>query len=152
MIVLPAIDLLDGRAVRLEQGDRARATIYDVPPAVLVERFAAAGARAIHVVDLDGAFAGAPVQLAAIAELARVAHDHGATIETGGGMRSVDAIERMLATGADAVVVGTLAVRDPDAVADLCARHRDRIVVAADRSPCRLTGRRRGMRRNKRRR
>jgi phosphoribosylformimino-5-aminoimidazole carboxamide ribotide isomerase len=132
VIVLPAIDLMEGRAVRLEQGDRARRTVYDTAPARLVETFAKAGAPTIHVVDLDGAFAGAPVQLAAIAALVVVAHEYGATIEVGGGMRSAEAVERTLDTGADAVVVGTLALREPEATADLCARHRGRIVIAAD--------------------
>lgn len=132
MIVLPAIDLMDGRAVRLSQGDRARRTVYDAAPAELVARFARAGARTIHVVDLDGAFAGEPVQLAAIAALVGIAHEHGATVEVGGGMRTTAAVERAFAAGADAVVVGTLALSDPDEVAALCERHAGRIVVAAD--------------------
>jgi phosphoribosylformimino-5-aminoimidazole carboxamide ribotide isomerase len=132
VIVLPAIDLMQGRAVRLEQGDRAKATVYDVAPTRLVETFADAGAKIIHVVDLDGAFAGAPAQLAAITTLVAIAHDHGATIEVGGGMRDVESVERTLAVGADAVVVGTLALREPASVEDLCARHPGRIVVAAD--------------------
>ena len=132
MIVLPAIDLMEGRAVRLTQGDRARRTVYDAVPAQLVERFAKAGARTIHVVDLDGAFAGAPMQLATITALVAVAHEHGATIEVGGGMRTAASVETTLAAGADAVVVGTLALREPEATADLCARHPGRIVVAAD--------------------
>lgn len=132
MIVLPAIDLMQGRAVRLEQGDRAKATIYDAAPSGLVERFADAGAKIIHVVDLDGAFAGAPAQLDAITTLVAIAHDHGATIEVGGGMRDVASVERTLAAGADMVVVGTLALREPSDVEDLCARHPGRIVVAAD--------------------
>jgi phosphoribosylformimino-5-aminoimidazole carboxamide ribotide isomerase len=132
VILLPAIDLVAGRAVRLEQGDRKRCTVYDVPPAALVERFARAGAKTIHVVDLDGAFAGEPAQTVAIAALVAIAHEHGATVEVGGGMRSRDAVERTLDAGADAAVVGTLALREPDTVAELCARHPGRIVVAAD--------------------
>jgi len=132
VIVLPAIDLMEGRAVRLMQGDRARRTVYDGEPARLVERFAKAGARTIHVVDLDGAFAGEPVQLATITALVAVAHAHGATIEVGGGMRTAAAVERTFAAGADAVVVGTLALREPDVTADLCARHPGRMVIAAD--------------------
>jgi phosphoribosylformimino-5-aminoimidazole carboxamide ribotide isomerase len=132
VIVLPAIDLMEGRAVRLSQGDRARRTVYDVLPAQLVERFAKAGVQRIHVVDLDGAFGGAPVQLATITALVAIAHEHGATIEVGGGMRTVSAVERALAAGADAVVIGTLALREPEAAADLCARHPGRIVIAAD--------------------
>lgn len=133
MILLPAIDLLDGRVVRLAQGDRARTTVYPDAPAAVVARFLAAGAKWIHIVDLDGAFAGMPRQIDLLGELIQRAHAGGARVEIGGGMREVAAVEDALVrTGADRVVVGTLAVRDPGACAELCVRRPDRIVVAAD--------------------
>lgn len=132
MIVLPAIDLMGGRAVRLTQGDRARATIYERPPTELVVHYARAGARTIHVVDLDGAFAGAPAQLETLARLVALAHDHGAAIEIGGGMRTAAAVAQAIETGADAVVIGTLAIREPAVAQSLCERFPRRIVVAAD--------------------
>jgi len=126
-----AIDLLEGRAVRLVQGDRAKATAYADDPRTVVDRFVAAGVTMIHIVDLDGAF-GDPPQSKLVEELVARAHTGGAKVETGGGLRDADAVDRALATGADWAVVGTLALRDPETTASLCARHRDRIVVAAD--------------------
>ncbi|MBK6922146.1 MAG: 1-(5-phosphoribosyl)-5-[(5-phosphoribosylamino)methylideneamino] imidazole-4-carboxamide isomerase [Deltaproteobacteria bacterium] len=131
MRVIPAIDLLQGHAVRLAQGDRSRATRYEASPVQMVDRFADAGVQLVHVVDLDGAF-GEPLQRPALAEIVARAHARGVQIELGGGLRDADAVERALATGADFAVVGTLALRDPQTCAALCERHRDRIVVAAD--------------------
>lgn len=132
MIVIPAIDLMDGHAVRLAEGDRNRVTRYSEDPAGMVETFARAGAPWIHVVDLDGAFAGEPVQLPLVRQMVSRAHELGARVEVGGGMRSVASAEAVLQAGADRVVIGTLAVRSPDDVAGLCARHPDRIIVAID--------------------
>jgi phosphoribosylformimino-5-aminoimidazole carboxamide ribotide isomerase len=126
-----AIDLLEGRAVRLVQGDRATATAYADDPRTVVDRFLAAGVTMMHVVDLDGAF-GDPPQSQLVAELVARAHAGGAKVETGGGLRDADAVDRALATGADWAVVGTLALRDPATTAKLCAKHRQRIVIAAD--------------------
>ena len=83
MIAIPAIDLLEGKAVRLAEGDRARATVYERDPRVLVTRFADAGARWLHVVDLDGAFAGRPCQLELVRELVASAHARGVKVEVG---------------------------------------------------------------------
>ncbi len=133
MILIPAIDLLDGRVVRLAQGDRARTTVYSDNAGQVLDRFIAAGAKWIHIVDLDGAFAGAPKQLDLVADLVARAHAGGARVEIGGGMRDPATVDRaLLSTAADRIVVGTLAVRDPDACAELCARRPDRIIVAAD--------------------
>lgn len=131
MKLICAIDLLEGRAVRLVQGDRATATAYADDPRTVVDRFVAAGVTMIHVVDLDGAF-GDPPQSRLVADLVARAHDGGAKVETGGGLRDAAAVERALATGADWAVVGTLALRDPETTAKLCERHQGRIVVAAD--------------------
>ncbi len=132
MIVIPAIDLMEGRAVRLLQGERDRVTTYADDPEALVERFVSAGARRIHLVDLDGAFAGSPVQQELVGRLARRARGLGAQVQTGGGIRDASAVRVLLEHGADFVVVGTLAVRAPDVVARLCADHPGRIIVAAD--------------------
>lgn len=132
MIVIPAIDLMGGKAVRLEQGEASRTTEYHPRPVELVERFARAGARRIHVVDLDGAFAGEPRQLELIAELSRVARAHDATVQAGGGIRDAVAVQALLDAGVGRVVVGTLAVREPETVERLCGAHPDTIIVAAD--------------------
>ncbi|MCA9708226.1 MAG: 1-(5-phosphoribosyl)-5-[(5-phosphoribosylamino)methylideneamino]imidazole-4-carboxamide isomerase [Myxococcales bacterium] len=132
MIVIPAIDLMGGRAVRLQQGEASRTTEYHAAPVELAEQFARAGARRIHVVDLDGAFAGRPAQLALVTAIARAAEAHDATVQAGGGIRDADAVRALLDAGVGHVVVGTLAVREPDVVARLCQEHPGAIIVAAD--------------------
>ena len=130
MIVIPAIDVMGGKAVRLLRGERSQVTEYADDPVAVVRRFVDAGARRIHVVDLDGAFAGAPAQQELVARMVEAAGD--VAIQTGGGIRSADTVDRLLALGVDAVVVGTLAVREPAVVRALCEQHAGRIVVAAD--------------------
>lgn len=132
MIVIPAIDLMGGKAVRLAQGEASRTTEYHPRPVELVGQFAQAGARRIHVVDLDGAFAGKPQQLELITEISRAARAHGATVQAGGGIREAAAVQTLLDAGASHVVVGTLAVREPETVERLCTAHPDTIIVAAD--------------------
>ncbi len=132
MIAIPAIDLLSGQAVRLAEGDRSRVTIYEKNPRVLVDRFADAGAKRLHVVDLDGAFSGEPGHRDLIADLITTAHQRGLQVEIGGGIRSRAAMEAALATGADFIVVGTLATREPEVVADVCKRFPGRVIVAID--------------------
>ncbi len=130
--LLPAIDLLGERVVRLQQGDFARATTYGSDPASVASAFVASGAGWLHVVDLDGARMGEPRQLRLIAEV--VAAVSGlARVEIGGGLRTVGAVAGALGTGASRAVVGTAALRDPSFAAELVARHGpDRIVVAID--------------------
>jgi phosphoribosylformimino-5-aminoimidazole carboxamide ribotide isomerase len=132
VIVIPAIDLMEGHAVRLAEGDRDRVTRYSADPVELIARFARAGAPWIHIVDLDGAFSGSPVQLPLVRDMVVRAHELGSRVQVGGGMRSREAVEQVLGVGADRVVVGTLAVRAPADVAALCREHPDRIVVAID--------------------
>jgi phosphoribosylformimino-5-aminoimidazole carboxamide ribotide isomerase len=133
VLVIPAIDLLDGRAVRLAEGDRSRSTIYSDEPWTLVGDFARAGAKRIHVVDLDGAFAGAPRQIPLIRRLLDAAREfEGVEIEVGGGIRDAAAVEQLIDAGVDKVVIGTLAVREPELVAGLCRRFPNAIVVAID--------------------
>lgn len=137
MLPIPAIDLLDGKAVRLAEGERERATVYSTEPWQLAAAFVDAGARRIHIVDLDGAF-GQPRQLELItrvlasARAAAQARGRTIEIEVGGGMRDAVSVDTLIAAGVDLVVVGTLAVREPATVRELCARHPGRIVVAID--------------------
>jgi phosphoribosylformimino-5-aminoimidazole carboxamide ribotide isomerase len=132
VIVIPAVDLMEGQAVRLAEGRREAVTRYSSDPASLVDRFARAGATWIHVVDLDGAFAGAPVQLELVRTLVERAHRHGVRVEVGGGLRTGAGVDAILATGADRAVVGTMAVRAPEETRACCERHAGRIVVAID--------------------
>lgn len=138
MLVIPAIDLLEGQAVRLSEGDRARATSYSAEPWTLAASFVAAGAQRIHVVDLDGAFAGRPMQVALVQRLIASARSEATRVEStvelqvGGGIRDAHAVETLIDAGVDKVVVGTLAVREPETVASLCRRHPNKIVVAID--------------------
>jgi phosphoribosylformimino-5-aminoimidazole carboxamide ribotide isomerase len=137
VLVIPAIDLLEGQAVRLVEGDRAQVTVYSDEPSTLAATFVRAGAKRIHVVDLDGAFAGKPVQIQLLRQLldaARAACDdqHDVELEVGGGIRDAAAVEQLIEAGVDKVVVGTLAIRQPKLVAELCRTHHDKIIVAID--------------------
>lgn len=130
MLVFPAIDLLEGRAVRLEQGRRETAKVYSERPWEIAEAFAAAGARRLHVVDLDAAFSGGLQHNRGVIE--RIARAVGPEVEVGGGLRSVEDCERLFALGVRYAVLGTAAVKTPALVTDLCARFPGRIVVAVD--------------------
>src|SRR3954466_5307190 len=110
--LLPAIDLRAGRVVRLSQGDFGRETAYETDPPAVASRFADAGATWVHVVDLDAALAGEPVQLQLASEI--VAETYGrAKVEVGGGLRTPEAVAGALGTGAARVVIGTKALREP---------------------------------------
>jgi phosphoribosylformimino-5-aminoimidazole carboxamide ribotide isomerase len=128
MLVIPAIDLMDGCAVRLEKGDFATRTVYSRQPAEMAQRFLDAGAKRIHVVDLDGARAGKPVNLAAMQAIAAV----GVEIEVGGGLRSLESIEQVLGIGAGAAVLGTAAVERLDLLREACQRFPGRIRAGID--------------------
>ena len=128
MKLFPAIDLLGGQAVRLEEGKRDRATVFHERPIELVGELARDGAARLHVVDLDGAF-GEPRQLALIAGIVAASP---IPVEVGGGIRDRDAIDRMLGLGAAFVVLGTAAVRSPSLVEQACRAYPGRIIVAVD--------------------
>ncbi len=130
MIVIPAVDLRDGRCVRLREGRADAETVFSDDPVAVATRWAALGGARLHVVDLDGAFAGAPRQAALIAKI--VAAVAPRPVEAGGGLRDAAAVEAMLETGARWAVVGTRAVLDPAFLADICQRHPDRVIVAVD--------------------
>jgi phosphoribosylformimino-5-aminoimidazole carboxamide ribotide isomerase len=128
MIVVPAIDLLGGKAVRLLAGRRDHATVYDDDPSAVAARFARGGASRIHVVDLDGAFGGARRHADTVDAILRV----GVPVQLGGGVRDRAAVEAVLEAGAAFVVLGTAAVKDPMFVERVCGAHRGRVVVAVD--------------------
>lgn len=130
MIVIPAVDLRDGRCVRLREGRADAETVFSDDPVAVATRWATLGGARLHVVDLDGAFAGAPRQAALIAKI--VAAVAPMPVEAGGGLRDAAAVEAVLETGARWAVVGTRAVLDPAFLADVCRRHPDRIIVAVD--------------------
>jgi len=129
VIVIPAIDLLGGKAVRLVRGQRDSATVFSDQPWTLAKDFVAAGAQRIHVVDLDGAFSGAPENREAIE---RIAGEATVPIQLGGGLRERSEIDAALATGATFAVIGTAAVKNAEMVARACADHPGRIVIAVD--------------------
>ncbi|UJA20082.1 1-(5-phosphoribosyl)-5-[(5-phosphoribosylamino)methylideneamino]imidazole-4-carboxamide isomerase [Thermoleophilia bacterium SCSIO 60948] len=129
MLLLPAIDIRDGRAVRLVQGDYARETTFDADPLEAARRWAGQGARALHIVDLDGARGGEPENLE---HLRRIRAEIDLPIQFGGGLRSAESVETALAAGAERVVLGTAALSDPMLVESLAADHGPRIVVGAD--------------------
>ena len=118
MILFPAIDLKDGACVRLEQGDRARATVFNRDPASQAHRFETQGFRYLHLVDLDGAFAGKPVNVAALERILEAAT---MPVQVGGGIRDLGTVEAWLAAGVARVIIGTAAVRDPAFVAKAAA-------------------------------
>ncbi|HEV2676839.1 MAG TPA: 1-(5-phosphoribosyl)-5-[(5-phosphoribosylamino)methylideneamino]imidazole-4-carboxamide isomerase [Aliidongia sp.] len=129
MILYPAIDLKDGRCVRLLRGDMAAATVFAAAPADQARQFADAGFEWLHLVDLNGAFAGRPVNGDAVeAILAAVA----LPVQLGGGIRDLSTIEFWLDRGVKRVILGTVALTDPELVREACKRHPDRIVVGID--------------------
>jgi phosphoribosylformimino-5-aminoimidazole carboxamide ribotide isomerase len=129
MIVLPAVDIRGGRAVRLRQGDFADETVYADDPLEAARAWVDQGARRLHVVDLDGARAGAPKSLP---HLERMAAALKVPIQYGGGLRSLDAIASALDAGAERVVLGTAAVADPELVEEALRRWPGRIAAAVD--------------------
>ena len=131
MLVFPAIDLLNGKAVRLEQGRPESAKIYSHAPWELARRFAAAGAPRLHVVDLDAALSGgAKHNHETIKKILAAAGDM--EVEVGGGIRTMEACARILTLGARYAVMGTAAIKTPAVVKEACTRYPKRIVVAVD--------------------
>jgi phosphoribosylformimino-5-aminoimidazole carboxamide ribotide isomerase len=135
VIVYPAIDIRGGRCVRLVEGDFRRETTYDADPTVAARRWTDAGAEWLHVVDLDAAVAGEPLNRDAIAGV-RAAVD--IPIQLGGGLRRLIDMEAMIDAGIDRIVLGTAAVRDPALVAGAVARWGDKVAIALDARDGRL--------------
>ena len=129
MILFPAIDLKNGEAVRLEQGDMARATVFHCDPAEQARAFAAQGFAYLHIVDLDGAFAGRPINAAAVERILAAVP---IPVQVGGGIRDHATIEGWLGKGVARVIIGTAAVRDPALVKEAAKKFPNRVAVGLD--------------------
>lgn len=131
MLLIPAIDLKDGACVRLKQGLMDQATVFSDRPAEMAAHWAAQGARRLHLVDLDGAFAGEPKNFPAIREiLAAVSAD--IPVQLGGGIRDLQTVERYLELGLQDVIIGTAAVKNPAFVREACKAFPGRVIVGLD--------------------
>ena len=130
MLVIPAIDLKNGSCVRLVQGRKTDVTVYDENPVEVARQFARAGAQMIHVVDLDGAFAGGESPNRAVVKKIAAAID--VPIEVGGGVRSVDDVQQLCDAGVARVVLGTVAVESPELLNELISVFREKICVGID--------------------
>ena len=129
MILFPAIDLKNGQCVRLEQGDMARATVFNLDPAAQARTFETQGFEYLHVVDLDGAFAGKPVNAQAVESMLKVVK---VPVQLGGGIRDLATIEAWLGKGIRRVIIGTAAVRDPALVKEAAKKFPGRVAVGLD--------------------
>ena len=129
MILYPAIDIKDGACVRLEQGDMGRATVFHRDPAAQARAFATLGFEYLHIVDLDAAFAGKPVNVAAVERIIEAAN---MPLQLGGGIRTIASIEAWLDRGVSRVVIGTAAVREPELVTEAARLYPGRVAVALD--------------------
>lgn len=130
MLIIPAIDLKDGQCVRLRQGRMEESTVFSDDPLAMADRWVAAGARRLHLVDLNGAFAGEPVNGAVVRAIAE--RHPGLPIQIGGGIRNAETIAAYLEAGVSYVIVGTKAVREPDFVTEMCRLYPGRIIVGID--------------------
>jgi phosphoribosylformimino-5-aminoimidazole carboxamide ribotide isomerase len=130
MLVIPAIDLKDGSCVRLRQGLMDDSTVYGDDPVSMAQRWVDAGARRLHLVDLNGAFAGTPVNGAAVTAIAKKFPQ--LPIQIGGGIRSIDTIEHYLNAGVSYLIIGTKAVKEPEFIAEACRKFPGRIIVGLD--------------------
>lgn len=135
MILYPAVDIREGRAVRLEQGDYDRETRYDEDPVDAATRWASAGADWLHIVDLDGAREGEPRNLDHARRIGAAVSAH---IQLGGGLRDSGKVEEAISAGVERVVLGTAAIEDPAFLAAVAAAHEDRVVVSLDARAGRL--------------
>ncbi len=130
MLVIPAIDLKDGKCVRLRQGRMEDDTVFSDDPLAVAERWVQAGARRLHIVDLNGAFAGKPVNAAIIHEIVRAYPD--VPVQVGGGIRDDDTIQAYLDAGVRYVILGTKAINAPHFVGDVCREFPGHIIVGLD--------------------
>ncbi|MFQ3200016.1 MAG: phosphoribosylformimino-5-aminoimidazole carboxamide ribotide isomerase [Zhongshania sp.] len=130
MLIIPAIDLKDGQCVRLRQGEMGDSTVYGNDPLEMAARWVAEGGRRLHLVDLNGAFEGKPVNGEAVRAIAKAYPD--LPIQIGGGIRSMDTIEQYLDAGVNYVIIGTKAVKDPKFVAEACKAFPGSVIVGLD--------------------
>ena len=129
MIIFPAIDIRGGKCVRLLKGDFAKETVFSDKPEEMAKKWQAQGAEFLHLVDLDGALAGSPQNLATVEKILAAVD---IPVELGGGIRTLESIDEVLALGVRRVILGSVAVRDPELVKTACAKYGDRIVVGID--------------------
>ncbi|MGB0843186.1 MAG: 1-(5-phosphoribosyl)-5-[(5-phosphoribosylamino)methylideneamino]imidazole-4-carboxamide isomerase [Alphaproteobacteria bacterium] len=129
MIIFPAIDLKDGQAVRLEEGDMGRVTVFNDDPAAQAKLFVDQGASWLHLVDLNGAFAGKPVNAEVVRQIRKATP---ASIQLGGGIRDLATIENWFDCGITRVILGTVALKNPALVREACKKHPGKIVVGID--------------------
>ena len=129
MEIIPAIDIRDGRCVRLEQGDYARETVFADDPVAVALRWQGAGARRLHVVDLDGARDGRPRNDDVVRA---ILHASAVPVQVGGGIRDVAAVERYLEAGAERVILGTTAAKDQTTLVNAIVLFRERLIVGVD--------------------
>ena len=129
MILFPAVDLKNGQCVRLEQGDMARATVFNLDPAAQARSFAEQGFEYLHVVDLDGAFAGKPMNALAVEAMLKAVT---MPVQLGGGIRDLKTVEAWLDKGIARVIIGTAAVRDPELVKSAAKKFPGRVAVGLD--------------------
>jgi phosphoribosylformimino-5-aminoimidazole carboxamide ribotide isomerase len=131
MVIIPAIDVKDGRCVRLKQGDMSQATVYSDDPVAVARHWLAEGARRLHVVDLNGAAAGRPKNEAVIRNIIKAVGDE-IPVQLGGGIRDLDTIERFIDVGVTYIVIGTAAVKNPGFLSDACTAFSGHILVGLD--------------------
>jgi phosphoribosylformimino-5-aminoimidazole carboxamide ribotide isomerase len=131
MLLIPAIDLKDGRCVRLRQGDMSTATVFSEDPAEMAARWVEQGATRLHVVDLNGARSGRPVNESAVRKIIQAVGPDVA-VQLGGGLRDLDTIERYIDDGVAFVVIGTAAVKNPGFLHDACSAFGGHVIVALD--------------------
>lgn len=129
MLVIPAIDLREGKCVRLVEGRLDKETVYSDDPAAMAALWQSLGARMLHVVDLDGAFAGAPKNLEVLKEILAVVE---IPVQVGGGIRNMETIENLLGIGVARVILGTVAILKPELVSQACARYGEAVLVGID--------------------
>jgi len=131
MLLIPAIDLKDGHCVRLKQGDMDQSTTFGEDPAAMARKWVDAGARRLHLVDLNGAFAGVPKNYAAIKSILQEVGDD-IPVQLGGGIRDLDTIEKYIDGGLRYVIIGTAAVKNPGFLKDACSAFGGHIIVGLD--------------------
>ena len=131
MLLIPAIDLKDGHCVRLKQGDMAQATVFSEDPAAMASAWLGKGARRLHLVDLNGAFAGKPQNFAAVRAILKAVGDD-VPVQLGGGIRDLDTIEKYIDAGLRYVIIGTAAVKNPGFLKDACSAFGGHVIVGLD--------------------
>jgi phosphoribosylformimino-5-aminoimidazole carboxamide ribotide isomerase len=131
MLLIPAIDIKDGHCVRLKQGDMAQATVFSDDPAAMARTWLAKGARRLHLVDLNGAFAGKPQNFVAVRAILKAVGDD-IPVQLGGGIRDLDTIEKYIDAGLRYVIIGTAAVKNPGFLKDACSAFGGHVIVGLD--------------------